>query len=308
METIKVPLPGGKMKNFVIAGAIALSTSFSFADQDVNIKKVNKVIKSVVQSEVTPTINKIELVVDENSNFESVEKLRAGASISLAAEQSVWSKRASTVDATGEIKTVQTDPAHTKAQLTVTLGSRTDAISLYAYIASKALDDLENDEPNPSDAELIALLKDATLTSNLEQIPAQLERLIVIVKSKIAQVPEDDDKPWSDLMNSLKVNTKVLNNQTTEVVLKTTTEVAMKFFDDTILVSDLSLRIRRGGLSFGGKIATTVETSLVTDLINRVKNTLSMIENSDSETLTGLKETISNYVHMAETIVKGETK
>ena len=213
------------------------------------------------------------------------------------------------MDVKGDLKTIHTDPAHTKGQLALSLGSKTDAVSLYAYIATVALKDLENEQNiDQNDLNLIALLKDATQTTKLAEIPAHLERLIVIVKAKISQFPEDDDKPWSDLMNSLKVETKAQGNKTTEVVLKTTVAVAMDFFEDDLVISDLSLKVTENGLSVGVAIASTVETSYVTEMLEKVKGTLSMIENADAETLANLKEMTNAYVQMAEEIVKGVAK
>lgn len=297
------------MKNIIITGAIALSASISFANQEVNIRKVNRVIKSVVQTEVTPTINKIEIKFDKRSNLETLEKLKVGASLSATAKESVWSKKPTTVDVKGELKTVHTDPAHTKAQIIASLGSKTDAISLYNYIATLALKDFENiEDPSTDDLNLIALFEEATLTTKLEQIPDQLKKFIIIIKNKIADTPEDNDEMWAKLMNSLKVDTKVQNHKTTEVTLKTTVAVLVNFFDINHVISDLALKITDGNLSFEIKVAATIETLNATEMFQQTKESLIKLQNSDEETLARLKDMTSGYVHMAETIVKGESK
>ncbi|MES2768080.1 MAG: hypothetical protein V4596_02960 [Bdellovibrionota bacterium] len=295
------------MKKYIIAGAIALTSTFAVADTSVNVKKVNKVIKSVVEAEQTPLIPKLEVKIDERSNLDSIKKLKTGVSISATATESVWSKKATTVDVKADLKTLNSDPAATKMQLAASIGSKTESVPLYTYIATEVLKDME-EEPieDENDQALRALLLDATKTTQLDQIPAQLERLIVIIKAELAENTPGEDSAWTELVNSLKVDTKIHNFKTKEVILKTTVEVAIDFFDTKLLISGLALEVSESGLSFNIAIAATVETEEATGVLENVKGTLSAIENANEETLASIKDMANGYVSMAESIVKGE--
>ncbi len=295
------------MKKYIIAGAIALTSTFAVADTSVNVKKVNKVIKSVVEAEQTPLIPKLEVKIDERSNLDSIKKLKTGVSISATATESVWSKKATTVDVKADLKTLNSDPAATKMQLAASLGSKTEAVPLYTYVATEVLKDME-EEPieDENDQALRALLLDATKTTQLDQIPAQLERLIVIIKAELAENTQGEDSAWIELVNSLKVDTKIHNFKTKQVILKTTVEVAIDFFDTKLLISGLALEVSESGLSFHAAIAATVETEEATGVLENVKGTLSAIENANEETLASIKDMANGYVSMAESIVKGE--
>lgn len=295
------------MKNYVIAGAIALSASISFANQEVNIKKVNKVIKSVVESETTPLINKIVLKFDEKSNLESVAELKTGVVLSAQAKETVWSKAPTTLDLTADFKTLTSDAASTKNKLNLNLGSKTEAVPLYAYIAKEFAESM-TEEPieDANDQAFADLLAEAMQTVRLDQIPAQLEKLIVIIKNELNENPEEGDLEWNALLNSLKVDTKIQNFKTTEVVLKTTTEVAVDFFGAKILISDLALKVSETGLSINGAVAATMPTEQITELLTSVKGFLGMVQDADAETLQELKDMAKSYVEVAESIAKGE--
>lgn len=296
------------MKNIVTIGAIALTTSLAIAGSAINFKKVNSVIKSVVETEVTPLIHKIEVKFDEKSKIEDVKKMKAGITLSAGAKESVWSKKESTVDVALNLKTVNSDAAHTKVQFGGTFSSKTEAVPLYAYLATQWLKGMADEVmDSATDEKLMALLKEASETTSLDKIPNQLERFIAIIKEVIAELPpEQQNEEYVTLLNSLVVDTKIQNFETKEVILKTTTEVAIDFFDVALLISDFKLSVSTSGLSVGLNVATTTETAQAQELLTSLTNTLKAIEKADAETLAGLRDMTQGYIHMVESIVKGE--
>lgn len=294
------------MKKLAIVTALLLSSSLAFG-KNVDIKKVNQVAKLVTDSEVTETINKLEVKFDEKSNFTSAKKLNAGLTLSAAAKESVWSDSSSSLDAKATIKTLSIENEETKMEATLAVGSKTKAVSLYSYLAGFIAKDYENEQnPTETDKEIAAWFKEASLTTTLDAIPLQLEKLVVLIKKSLLEsTPENPDESWDNyvkLLNSLVVDTRINNFKTVEVILKTTTEVVT----DGFTVSDISFKISESGMSLGGKVVFTALTENVTAFFESAKEFLISVQEAQSEMIDELRHTARSYVQLTEQFVKGE--
>jgi hypothetical protein len=292
---------GGNMKKLILAIALSLTaTTGAFANAPINVKKVNKVIASVIQPELTADIQALEIKFDERSNLENVKKLKTAVLASATAKSSVWSANPTTLDVKAGLKTLTSDKNNTKMEAVASVGSKTDAVALYRYVAAFLAKESQEpgQEQSPTDLEFLAWFNTAAQTQALDAIPEQLKQLIVIVKKAIAEDPAQtpSDIAIEKLLNSLKVET---NNQ--EVVLRTSEAVNV----DDITISNVSFKISETGMSLTGKVAFTVGTEQVSALLNTVKDFLTMVEKADAETLQTLRESAQGYIQFAEDFVKG---
>lgn len=291
------------MKNLMIAITVALSATFAQANQqEVNIKKVNKVAKQVVGSIQTDVIQKVDVKLDEKSNFKSVKTFKSGVAFAGTAKEAAWTKSQSTIDIKAGIQTLTSDAAYSKVQMGLTLGSRTDAIALYSYFAQEWLkSEQQHPAEDDNDQAFRDLLAEAAQTTKLSQVPAQLEKLVVIVKNIISEEPDNTFAGLDVLFNSLKVV-----NKSNEVILKTTTEVAVDFFGINILIYDLSLNVKETGLNVGGKIAVTEQTERLEEVLTSLKGFLIAIQDASAEQIAELQATAREYADVASEMIKGE--
>ncbi len=293
------------MRNLVITLAVAFTSAVSFAN-DVNLKKVNAVLKKdivapVLDANTNGVVTQLELKIDEKSNLKEVKTLKTGIAFSATAKESVWSQKPTTIGLKLNGKTVRSDNVDSDFKMDATISSKTEAVPLYSHIASSLLEDAGQQAPENEDEEaLLEILKEAATTATLSQIPEQLERLIVIIKKST-----DDNGAWGEFINSLKVDRRIENFKTTQVVVKTTTEPALDFFGMKMILSGLELKMSDKDLSFGGAVTVTANTQEVEELLQSVKGFLSLLENPDSETKANLQEMAAGYITMVESIVTG---
>lgn len=291
----------------MIALTVAFAATTASANQDVNVKKVNKVIKSVVDAQQSEVITKVAIKFDEKSNLSNVESLKTGILLSATAKEAAWSKKPSTVDLNANIKTLTSDAAHTKLQFGATLGAKTEAVPLYAYIGQQIFKSIE-DQPveNENDAAFREFFAQAAQTTSLEQIPAQLKTFIEIVKKALASEPDyNPEDALSVLLNSLTVDVQSQNNKTAGVALKTSQEVAVDLLGSKLLISELSMNMTSAGLNFQAKLAVTTETQDIDAVLDAVKDFLLTIQNAEAEVLEQLKEMAQGYISLVEEMVKG---
>jgi hypothetical protein len=297
------------MKKIIVASALALTATVAVASTQIHLRKVNKVIASVIQPELTPLIKAVEIKFDERSNLETVAKLKVVGSASATATESKWSKSPTTLDLQAGVKTLTTDATNTKLEVAASVGSKTEAVALYRYVAAILVKHEEyvgggSETHLPSDVEMLAWLKVAAQTTTLDAIPNQLEQLIPILKLSLSEntIPDSFDLAMAKLVDSLKVESKVGLFKGREVILKTTDVVTV----EDIVISNLALKISEKGLSLSGKVAFGVSTQFVTQFLDYTKETLTAVQNADAETLNTLRETAKSYIQLAEEFVKGE--
>jgi hypothetical protein len=289
------------MKNLIIATAVALTATVAVAGGNLNLRKVNKNIAAAIQPELTPLISQMELKFDERSKLDNVAKLNVAAGITATAKGSKWSQSPTSLEVKAAVKTLSSDTKNSRMSAKASLGSKTDAVALYAYTA-KYLKDYEDNGavPTEADKDFSAWLKTAAETKSLNEIPAQLEQLIVIIKKYLNETTPDQD--WSayvKLVDSLKVEKSLIAQ---EVVLRTTEAVTI----DDVVVSNLSFKISRTGLSLNGQVDFSVPTESATQFLETVKGFLETVQNADEETLKGLQEMARDYVQAADDFVNGK--
>lgn len=281
---------------FLIAGMIAFTALQAQANEELNLKKVNKVIKSVIQPALTPVITKAEIKFNEKSVVTSLEKMTVAASASATAKKSAWSKLPTTVDAGAQIKTVNTDPQATKIQGILSIGSKTDAVKLYAFIAKKMAE--SNQEPGDEfAAEMLKLCNEAAQTTKLSQIGPQLEKLVELIKKALSS--DQNQNSYDKLLESLVV---VSNSR--EVVLKTSVAV----LSDDLVVNELALTITEGNLSFRGDIASTFDTAQAEEFRAGVVEYLLYVQSATAQVKAELGDLAKGYINMAESIISGDVE
>lgn len=289
------------MKKYLLSAAVALTATVAVA-ASINISKVNSIIADILKYETTPIINAVNISFGKNTNLDSLETLNASAKFSATASKSKWSKSASTVDLGVSVKTLKVMEEESTTEFEASLGSRTNTLSLYRYVANT----IANDESQPEDEfeqEFRELAKKAAKVTKLDQIPQQLEQLVVLIKKALQadQSEHNDTAKWAELMDSLVVDTEKNHKETVAVVLKTTKTVA---FSD-VTVSRLALNITKAGISFDGKVSFDASNEMLQTGAEMVGNFLSSIENADSETLDSLREMARGYIGLAQDIIAG---
>lgn len=294
---------GYKMKKLILAAAVAFTTSVSFA-QDINFKKINNTLKKdivapVLEANQGGVISALEFKIDEKSQLQNLKTLKTGISLSATAKESAWSTKPSTVGVALNAQTQKSDAIDADLKIGGAIESKTDAVSLYRYVAQYILKN-ENEIDHPAFKELLV---EAAQTTRLSEIPAQLEKLVIIIKNSLN---DEEDATWSEFLNSLVVDKKINNFQTTEVILKTTAQPAVNFFGMKLVLSDLSLSISNFKVNFGGSVVLTLSVDSGYEFLETVQSFLMMIEHADNETKADLRDMATSYLNMVERLVKGE--
>jgi hypothetical protein len=290
------------MKKYAIISAVALTASIALAGSAVNLKKVNKVIRHAIQPALTETIRNVGIEIDEHSNMESIETLDTSILFSATAKNSKWSQKKTTLEATAGVKTLTTDATNTTLEAHATIGSSTEAVPLYVYAAQAYVQHMEQFPDNSESAQLLlAIMKDAAQTKSLNAVPAQLTRIVDLLKKEASEESGAHDD-WAELVNGLKIESKVQGSNTVGVSVQMTSPVTLSY----LTLSKLAFNMSNDGLSINAQFSFNVETQNVANTMNGILDFLKTIETATPETIDQLQYMAKNYVQLAESFVKGE--
>lgn len=290
------------MRKLIVATALALTATVAVASTKVNLKEVNKKIATIINAELTEVIKAVEFKIDTRSNFESVEKLNAGVSLSATAKSSVWSKSPTTLDVQGKVKTLLVTSQTAQLGADLAIGSKTDALGLYRYFAASQMKDYDYDNLTPLDQEYLAWFTAASEAKNLRQVATQLRDFITLLKKALLSDESGDMVAYAELINSLKV---VTNGN--EVTLKTTAVVTINdWLFQNLTIKKLSLNVSLNGLSVSGSFKFTESLESVKDLLQTANEFFANLEANKDETIEDLRQSARDYIGMAESFVQGD--
>lgn len=290
------------MKKFAIIATVALTASVALASSSLDLKRVNKMIEMIIQPALTETITALGIEVNDKSNFESVETLNTAVHFNAKAEKSKWSNKATTLDADLGIKTLATNATDTKLEVQGVIGTKTEAVSLYAYAAQRALSSMEQNPSNDSlEQETLALMKDLAQTKSLNEVPAQLNKVVDLIKKVAASETQDPNDSWLKIVNSLKIETAVQGANTSAVSVKISSPISF----DNISLSELALNMTKNGLSLHAKVSFNSSTEIVVSYMTQIVGFLKSVETATPDAIEDLQQMARGYVSLAEGFVKG---